>query len=220
MITTVLLQIGQKDKTFEKPALKLLKLKAILLAHSLSNCFLHRVFSWQGNFFGHFSYIKHVIYPSCVVLISGNFVRPGCSGQTPEICVGWKPNWCWDHTKPLTSPFSHSSAKHFHCCRFFWHPSNNGEQYSDMPAKVCYNDKDILFHKDNSIKIVKNNVHSCNILFQISCLALSFQQVRNNMINPHHCYWQIALFSYSFGTLVSRGRNSIHRKLKWIDYLI
>lgn len=51
MITTVLLQIGQKDKTFEKPALKLLKLKAILLAHSLSNCFLHRVFSWQGNSF-------------------------------------------------------------------------------------------------------------------------------------------------------------------------
>lgn len=69
-------------------------------------------------------------------------MRIGWKCRTLEIWVGWKPNWCLDHTKPLTSPFSHSSAKHFHCCRFFWHPSNNGEQYSDKPAKVCDSDKD------------------------------------------------------------------------------
>lgn len=49
---------------------------------------------------------------------------------------------CRDHTKPLTNPFSHSSAKCFHCCRFFWQPSRSGEQYSDMPANVWNGDKD------------------------------------------------------------------------------
>lgn len=57
-------------------------------------------------------------------------------------CMGWTHSVA-DHTRPLTRPFSHSSARRFQCCRFFWHPSNNGEQCSDMPAKVCDSDRDI-----------------------------------------------------------------------------